>query len=359
MGEPDRTTDGPQRKPGSAPFDVVRSLYAELIVTDLDRARWFWVDTIGMIVTAQDDSALYLRGCEELAHHNLVLRQGPEPAVSHLGFRVRHADDLDRAEEYFAAKACRTVRRPKGSARGMGEVLRVEDPMGFVTELCSEMERSERLTQRYDLRHGAEPARLDHFNLVVPDVPAAYQYYRELGFGLSETIEDATTLYAAWMFRKQTVHDVAFTGGAGPRLHHLGFFSHESTNVLRICDVLGSTHHEAHVERGPGRHGVSNAFYVYLRDPDGHRLEIYTSDYFTGDPDHEPLRWDVHDQRRRDFWGGPVIRSWYEEATVVLDLDGRPRPLQPLHQESEVEVGADGIGVGWSRGAQGQKAPAG
>jgi hypothetical protein len=30
---------------------------------------------------------------------------------------------------------------------------------------------------------------------------------------------------------------------------------------------------------------VSNAFYVYLRDPDGHRVELYTSDYFTGDPD--------------------------------------------------------------------------
>ena len=37
-------------------------------------------------------------------------------------------------------------------------------------------------------------------------------------------------------------------------------------------------------------HDVSNAFYVYLRDPDGHRLKIYTSDYYTGDPDHPVLR---------------------------------------------------------------------
>lgn len=28
--------------------------------------------------------------------------------------------------------------------------------------------------------------------------------------------------------------------------------------------------------RGPGRHGVSNVFYLYLRDPDGLRVEIYT-----------------------------------------------------------------------------------
>src|SRR5256885_12481603 len=182
-----------------------------------------------------------------------------------------------------------------------------------------------------------------HFNIVVPDVQAAYEYYKSLGFGLSETIEDAQTLYAAWMFRKQTVHDVAFTGGAGPRLHHLGFFAHETHQVLRTCDILGSLHEEFLIERGPGRHGVSNAFYVYLRDPDGHRVELYTSDYYTGDPGHPALRWSVRDPRRRDFWGHPVVESWYTEASTVLDLDGRPRPLVLQDQPAEVQVGADGF----------------
>jgi hypothetical protein len=31
--------------------------------------------------------------------------------------------------------------------------------------------------------------------------------------------------------------------------------------------------------------------------------EIYTSDYYTGDPGHPVLRWDVSDPRRRDFYG--------------------------------------------------------
>ncbi len=225
----------------------------------------------------------------------------------------------------------------------MGEAVRAEDPIGFTVEFFCSAAHPQRLQQRYDLRRGAEVARLDHFNIVVPDVRAAYEYYRSLGFGLSETIEDGDTLYAAWMFRKQTVHDVAFTGGDGPRLHHLGFFAHESHQVLRICDILGSLQEEAHIERGPGRHGVSNAFYVYLRDPDGHRVEIYTSDYFTGDPDHPVLRWSVRDPRRRDFWGQPVIPSWYTEATTVLDLDGRPRPLVAEQQTAEVTVGADGF----------------
>jgi hypothetical protein len=82
---------------------------------------------------------------------------------------------------------------------------------------------------------------------------------------------------------------------------------------------------------------------VYLRDPDGHRIEIYTSDYYTGDPGHPVLRWSVRDPRRRDFWGHPVIPSWYTEASTVLDLDGRPRPLVPEKQTAEVTVGADGF----------------
>jgi len=329
--------------PGPQPPDIVRAAYAELVVTDLERARWFWVDLLGFVVTRAYEEALYLRGYDELTHHNLILRHGPQPAAARLAYRVRTPADLGRAEAFCAALGARTARVPAGTTPGVGEAVRAEDPLGFTVEFFFAAEHPQRLQQRYDLRRGAEPARLDHFNIVVPDVRAAYEYYSSLGFGLSETIEDGDTLYAAWMFRKQTVHDVAFTGGDGPRVHHLGFFAHEAHQVLRICDILGSLSEESRIERGPGRHGVSNACYVYLRDPDGHRVEIYTSDYFTGDPDHPVLRWSVHDPRRRDFWGHPVIPSWYTEATTVLDLDGRPRPLVPERQPSEVKVGADGF----------------
>jgi catechol 2,3-dioxygenase len=326
-----------------APFDIVRAAYAELVVTSLPEARHFWVDLLGFVVTFEDAQSLYLRGYDELTHHNLILRAGPDAAAGALGFRVRSDADLARAESFYGSLGCQTRRLPAGTVRGQGETVRVEDPLGFLIDLFAVAEHPERLQQRYDLRRGAEIARLDHFNICVPDVPAAYRHYASLGFGLSETIEDGQTLYAAWMYRKQTVHDVAFTGGAGPRLHHLGFFAHEAHNVLRMCDILGSLSLESCIERGPGRHGVSNAFYVYLRDPDGHRLEIYTSDYYTGDPDHPVLRWSVLDPRRRDFWGNAVIPSWYSEASAVLDLDGKARPVTELAQTAEVTVGADGF----------------
>ncbi|GAA1279638.1 3,4-dihydroxyphenylacetate 2,3-dioxygenase [Pseudonocardia aurantiaca] len=339
------------RAVGPEPPDVVRSAYAQLVVTDLARARGFWVDLLGLHVEQEDAGTLCLRGYDELTHHNLVLVQGRQAALHHLAYRVRTPADVDKAEAYFRfhGHSVRRVTAGKGTP-GVGDAVRVLDPLGFPVEFFHSIERGERLIQRYDLHRGAHIARLDHFNICTPDIPAAYAHYTALGFGCSETIEgDEHELYAAWMYRKQTVHDVAFTSGAGPRLHHLGMATHDSHQVLHVADVLGALNLQQHIERGPGRHGVSNAFYVYLRDPDGHRVEIYTSDYYTGDPDHQTYRWSVHDDRRRDFWGNAVIESWYKEATPVLDLDGAVQPTaDTVLDESAVAavptVGADGLG---------------
>src|ERR1700678_4081796 len=92
--------------------DIVRAAYATLIVTSLPEARRFWVDLLGFVVTYEDSSALYLRGYDELTHHNLVLRAGPVAAAGPLGFRVRSAADLARAEAYYAALGCRHKRLP-------------------------------------------------------------------------------------------------------------------------------------------------------------------------------------------------------------------------------------------------------
>ncbi len=327
--------------------DIVRSAFAELIVTDIDASRHFWVDRLGFQISAEDPGILYLRGNEEFVHHSLILRVGPVPACARFGFRVRTPGDLDKAQRFHEARGCRTQRLAGGSTRAMGEIVRVEDPFGFVVDYFHDIDWIGHHHQRYDQRRGASVNRLDHINLVSDDVQASHDWYESLGFGLAETIEDDDgTLFATWMYRKQTVHDIATTQGSAPRLHHLAFSVPESHHILTLADVLGSTNEQDAIERGPGRHGVSNAFYLYLRDPDGHRVEVYTTDYFTGDPGHQTLRWNVHDPRRRDFWGNPIVAKWYEEASRVLDFEGNIAPIrQRVSDEQQITVGADGLGV--------------
>ncbi|WP_168625627.1 3,4-dihydroxyphenylacetate 2,3-dioxygenase [Cryobacterium sp. BB307] len=326
--------------------DIIRAAYAELIVTDLAASRRFYVDVLGLVVSHEDEHSIHLRAFEEYLHHSLVLRQGAVPALAALAYRVRSQDEVEVAARYYEELGCRVERRPAGALLGVGAAVRVEDPLGFPLEFFYDAEHVERYTRRYDAHGAGAISRLDHFNVVTPDIPTAVQYYQDLGFRVSEDIQDEDgTIYASWLFRKPTVHDIALTGGDGPRLHHIAFATHERDQILHICDKLGALRRSDHIERGPGRHGVSNAFYLYLRDPDGHRIEIYTHDYYTGDPDNPVVTWDVHDNQRRDWWGNPVVPSWYAEASVVLDLDGNPRPLveRAEEREADVTIGADGF----------------
>jgi catechol 2,3-dioxygenase len=305
------------------PFDIVRAAHAELEVTDLDASAAFYVDVLGLVVTERTGDALYLRGWEERLHHSIVLRAGGEPAVGHLAFRVREPADLDALASEFERRGSPT-RRLDGE-HAQGPTLRVQSETGFPLEFFHEMEAAEPQLQQFHAQRGAPIMRIDHFNLHVPDVERDFAFWRELGFRCSEYIatdDEDERVTAAWMLRKPGVHDVALTSGRGPRLHHVGMWVADMMSVLRACDQLAAAGYAAHIERGPGRHGVSNAFFVYLRDPDGHRVELYSCDYYTGDPDHAPLRWSVKNPLCRSFYGTRAPDSWYEESSLVRDLDG-------------------------------------
>jgi 3,4-dihydroxyphenylacetate 2,3-dioxygenase len=321
------------------PFDILRAAHAELLVTDLEAARRFYVDLLGLVVTEAAPDVLHLRGWEERLHHSLTLRAAPAAGVDHIAFRVRAPADLDLLAEALARRGLAPVWHHGEPGQGPG--LRVLDPAGFPLEFFHEMTATESLMQRFDRQRGAPVQRFDHVNLHVPDVAAAAAFWLDLGFRCSEYISTdgpGERLTGAWLLRKPTVHDVGLTAGRGPRLHHLGLWVSDTNGVLRACDQLAAAGHAAGIERGPGRHGVSNAFFVYLRDPDGHRIELYTSDYYTGDPDLKPLRWSVNDARCRSFWGTRAPDCWYEESSTVLDLDGAPVPTADSAVDERTEM---------------------
>lgn len=298
------------------PFNVIRCSYAELGVADLARSRAFYVDALGWLEREQRGDTLYLHGIEERQHHSLILTQAPEPICRCLGYKVGSEDDLDRAEAYFRGRGLPTAWIER---HGQGRTLRARDPFGVPLEFCFAMDQGERTLQQYGRYGGAHPMRIDHFNCFAADVQATHDFYvRELGFRLTEyteTEEEPTRLWAVWLHRKGNVHDLALTNGRGPRLHHVGIWVPAVTNIIHLCDVLSTTGYLAAMERGPGRHGIANAFFLYVRDPDGHRIELYTSDYSTVDPDHRPIAWKLGDAQRQTLWGQAAPRSWFEEGT--------------------------------------------
>ncbi len=297
------------------PFNIIRSSHVVLDVTDLKLSREFYETTVGLHVEDADDNVVYLRAAEEHQHHSLVLRKAAVPACARLGFKVGNDGDLDKAALFLSENglAYAFVDQPF-----QGRTLQFTDPFGFQIELYASMARRPHLLRRFDLYKGCHPQRLDHFNVFAAEVQDTVEFYARLGFRLTEYAEEDGPngrIAAAWMHRKGNVHDFAFTNGKGPRLHHFAYWTPTAMNIIHLCDVMASSGFVKNIERGPGRHGISNAFFLYVRDPDGHRLELYTSDYFTGDHDHEPLRWSLRDPRRQTLWGAPAPRSWFEQGS--------------------------------------------
>jgi catechol 2,3-dioxygenase-like lactoylglutathione lyase family enzyme len=355
------------------PITVLRAAHAELLVTDLDVARHFYVDLLGFVETERDERRLYLRCLEEREHHSLVLRKADHAGAGHIAFRVASPGDLQRLADLATAER-RPQRWVEGEELGQGTALRTQDPCGLPLEFYHQMEPAPRLLQQYHLHGPVQVMRLDHFNCQVPDVEAAVAWYRQqLCFHMSEyTVAESAgrerpaadstqrvpgadpllassatgsalgpageRLWAAWLYRKHTVHDIALMNGIGPRLHHVGFLVPDALAIIRVCDVLAAAGYHQAIERGPGRHGLSNALFLYLRDPDGNRIEFYACDYLTADPDAEPIRWTLDDPRRATFWGHAPPACWFDEAMAVESVHGEgfvPQRRPILHDRPD------------------------
>ena len=311
------------------PFNIVRLSHVEYRVTDLAASRAFYVDTLGLQVTDEDDTTIYLRAMEERGHHCIALVKADAASVGCLGFKVYDEAELDKAAAWFDGQGLGVewVERPF-----IGRCFRTRDPYGIPLEFYCRMDRLPPIHQQYKLYRGVKPLRIDHFNMFSSDVDASVAFYNSIGFRVTEYTEDAETgkCWAAWMHRKGGVHDVAFTNGTGPRLHHTAFWVPTPLNIIDLLDLMATTGYVGNIERGPGRHGISNAFFLYIRDPDGHRIEIYCSDYMTVDPDLEPIKWDLKDPQRQTLWGAPAPKSWFEHGSVFEGVTPRPAELNAM-----------------------------
>jgi catechol 2,3-dioxygenase len=319
------------------PFNVTRASHVVLGVTDLAKSRAFYVDLIGLIVSDEDKDAIYLRGVAEACHHSLVLKRTSAPHCERVGMRCFSEDDLEKAKSYFekAGLPAQWVERPH-----QGRTLHVGDPLGVPLEFCATMARAPRLLVVFDRHHGAVPQRIDHFQLLVPEVRQELEFYMAMGFRLSEYIAaDSGEPVFVFLQRKGNPHDIVFAPGAGPRFHHAAFSIPESYLFFYVCDLAATMGFAENIEFGPGRHGPGHALFVYMRDPDGHRIELFNTHYQCMDIDDEPVRWDASYAGARN-WQLPARAQWFTEASRFAGLEPRESASKRSPMTLEKYVGA-------------------
>ena len=184
------------------------------------------------------------------------------------------------------------------------------------------MDRLPRTLTEYATLRGSGALRLDHVQVIAPDVDRTGGDFLDMGFRAAEIIEQPGTGKKLGMFlhRKIVPHDLVLALGQGPRLHHFAYVVADPQAMFRACDIAGEMGIGSEVERGPGRHGPGNSAFVYFRDPDGHRLEFILPPMQIMDPDEPCAVWSSTEKHKIVPWGQPAPLRWREEATLFTGV---------------------------------------
>ena len=302
------------------PFRFLRASHATLTSRDLAKSREFYTEALGLVVSDEDGDTLYLRGLEERAHHSLTIkRTQDEPTCISVGMRVQDEDELERAKYTFEGHGlpCRWTDQPF-----QGRTLHTFDAVGTPLDVVASMAREPRRDMNVQTHKGGACRRFDHYQVTVPDVSTAARFYASLGFRIAEYMTVADEPVGVFLHVKDTPYDIVFIKRAGPAFHHYGYVVPDVQAMLRACDTMGELGWGEDVEFGPGKHSLGHSYYVYLRDPDGHRVELLLPPVVYMDGDDPPVVWDVRTLKHPvESWGLPPRASWVMESSPFLDRE--------------------------------------
>lgn len=311
--------------------EVAKLGYVALQTTDLQASVHFFEDVIGLECTEQVGETYYFRAWGDFQHHTLSVTAGPEPKVTHIGFRTKKREHVQQFKEQFEAQGYAVQQIDAFTTPGIGEAIRFEAPSGHTLELYYDIvipnveahRKSVLKNQTYKpWRKGVSPRRLDHVNLHTSAAQnEAYQFFvEELGFRINESIEtEEGRVLAGWMSVTPLVHDVALVAHdvleTKGRFHHISYWLDSAGDLLRAADIL-KEHGLTYI--GPGKHSVSQAIYLYVIDPgSGCRVELFTGGYLIFEPDWEKVVWRPHERKLGNtYWGDSITGNPLIVSTI-------------------------------------------
>jgi catechol 2,3-dioxygenase len=316
---------------------INRLSHVEVAVTDLGRAREFYCDVLGFEVFTETPEALWLRAPAEFDVWSLKLSAEPEAGLLAFGFRVGSEDALDELATLHDRLAVPHRWRAAGEEPGRGRMLRALAPSGHVVDFEHEVDevsihgpRGPQLPMRHtDRQRGAGLARLDHVNVRTATLPQALDYFQgALGFSASERqIDSDGQVQRAWLRRAQGSHDMAIGRDTRLGFHHMAYTLRDNAAVISAADLLADANLPV-IEYGPGRHGITDACFLYIRDPDGTRIELYAGDYVR-DLDRPPFDWTLEQYETTGllWWGQQPPESFLAAGPVLERGLGAMTPL--------------------------------
>jgi len=307
-------------------FGLISQLsHVELLTPKIDKSLRFFTEILGLTETARKGRSVYLRAWRNFFHHDLVLTEGDQPRLGHIGWRAAGADALKTAVQRLEASGLGEGWHEGEPGRGPG--YRYRGPGGHLNEIYWQAERWRppaelaptfpNRPQRYVPR-GIDVYHLDRVTIATANIMGDVAWYRDtLGFRFMEwTVLDEKSDVAvfATMTTNEQSHDLGLLGDHSDvpgRLHHIAFWLDQRPDVERAADILMEA--GTPIEYGPGRHGIGALTYLYFREPGGLRVELNSGGYRNYQPDWEPVKWSPA-QGANDFYRVHAISNSFLEA---------------------------------------------
>ena len=299
-------------------FDVAQIAHVEVLSPTPKETVAFYTDMLGMEIVDQVAHKTYLRAYEDNYKYSLIVTEGEEAGLGHVAWRTTSPQALERR-----VKALEESGQGIGWANeeyGHGPAYQFTTPDGHKMEVFWEVEyydchedKHSKLMSRSQKRpkHGVPVRRLDHINLMSSNPAADTNFMAEtLGFKVREQIVDNDHVIGTWNSVSNLVHEIAFmqepTGAKG-KLHHVCYWYGIPQNLYDVADLLKD--HDYFIEIPPNKHGVSQAFCMYVYEPSGNRVELFgDAGYLIFDPDWKTLTWEMEDvPGNGDTWIGAVF----------------------------------------------------
>lgn len=303
-------------------FDVAQLAHVEIYSPKVDETLWFFKDLLGLSETERDGDSVYLRAYEDFYHHTLKVTYRETAGLGHVGWRSSSPQALER--RVAAIEASGLGKGWIDGDKGHGRAYQFTTPDGHPQEILWEVDYYEASTdqgskllnrpQRRPL-HGVPVRRLDHVNLMCSEVtPNKNFFVDQLGFRVRENIiMHGKQELGAWLSVSPLVHEVAVMGdqtGNKGRLHHIAFWYGIPQHLSDIADIFAET--GVRIEAGPGKHGISQALFMYVFEPGGNRVELFgDAGYLIFDPDWKTVTWDETNLEPGIIWYGSPLPAEY------------------------------------------------
>jgi catechol 2,3-dioxygenase len=298
--------------------------HVELTTPKFEESLRFWTEVAGLEETERRGQTAYLRAWGDRFHHTLQLTEGPETGLGHIGWRAAGEEQL--AEAVARVEAAGVGQGWVEDSVGHGRAYRYRGPGGHVHELFWDVELFvpppgmespfPNRPQRYVPR-GAALRCIDHVTVVTSNPERDANWYRDtLGHRYMEytTTPDRRDFPVFAMTSVcERSHDLGLvwdpTGDHG-RINHFAYFVDSREELLRVADVF--LNQDVAIEFGPGRHGMGEQDYLYLREPSGMRLEVNAGGYRNYEPDWQTVRYEPEQGSNVFYKNGALPPSMFQ-----------------------------------------------